>query len=56
VGDEVIDRRKYVSYNEKDVEDFDQSELQRRKNVGRDSVCNKSVCVPGNIENIIHDE
>jgi hypothetical protein len=56
VGAEVIDRRKYVSYVEKNVKDFGQSELQRRKKVGGDAVCGKSVCFPRNIENLIHDE
>ena len=56
MGAEVIDRRKYVSYIKEDVEDFGQSELQRRENVGRDVVCGKSVCFPINIQNLIQDE
>jgi hypothetical protein len=53
---EVTDRRKYVSYIEEDVEEFGQSELQRKENVGCDAVCGKSVCFPTNVENLTHDE
>ena len=56
VRTEAIDRRKYVIYNEKDVKDFGQSELQRRRKSGRDAVFDNPICFPRNIENLIHDE